>query len=74
MGPGDFKKAIEILAAIRPALDREKINDLNKKFGVAVACFAHGLDQLFQSGQKSIVPDAQERPTRNVTHTGRLDY
>ena len=73
MTPNDLQESIKIPGWFGPAFDGEKIDDLNEKFGPAFAGFAHGLDQLFQSGKKSIVADAQKGPTRNITHSRGFD-
>src|SRR6266571_2896694 len=69
----DLQKLMKIFLGIGTPFDRKKIYDLNEKFGVATASFAHGLNQLFQSRQKSIVADAQQRPAGNVAHAGSFD-
>src|SRR5207244_3104063 len=42
-------------------------------FRLASARFTYCLDQLFQSGQKSIMPDSEQGPARNIAHTGGFD-
>src|SRR5712692_9350374 len=70
MTVGDFKKAPEVFRRIRSTFHRKKIDDLNKEFGMTFACFSNRLDQLFQSGQKSIVADSQEWSAGNIANAG----
>ena len=69
----DLQEPFEDISLVGPALDREEINDLNEKFCVALACFANRLNQLLQSGQESIVTDAQQRAAGDVANAGRFD-
>src|SRR2546423_4030606 len=68
-----FQETLKVLRWIRTASDCKKVDDLDKKFCLSVARFAHSFHQLFQSGQKSIVPDAHQRSAWNVPNTRGLD-
>src|ERR1051326_7005732 len=65
----DYEKPIEILLWIGTTLYGQEIDNLNEELCVAITRFADRLNQLLQSGQKAIVPDAQQWPARNVSHT-----
>src|SRR2546421_12915250 len=67
---GSLEEPLKIFCSIRTALDRQKIDDLNKELRLTVAGFAHGVGQLFQSREKSIVTDAQQGPARNIANAG----
>src|SRR6266404_959978 len=68
-----FKKSSKELIGFRSAFHCEKVDDLDEKFRLASARFASRLDQLFQSGQKSIMPDSEQGPARNIANTGGFD-
>src|SRR5437016_5671102 len=71
---GNLEEPLKIFCSIRTALDREKIDDLNEEPGLTIAGFAHGVGQLFQSREKSIVTDAQQGPARNVANAGGFNH
>ena len=66
----DLQEPLKIFRLVRTTLDGQEIDDLNEELRPSVAGFAHGVDQLFQSREKSIVTDAQQRPARNVANAG----
>src|SRR5262245_20792602 len=70
----DREKAIEVFLRIGTTLNREKINDLNEEIRLTITRLSDGLNQLFQSRQKSIITDAQQWPARNVAHAGRFHH
>src|SRR6266446_1770905 len=71
---GDFKKSLEKLCRIRPPLNGEKIQDLNKKTRSATTGFAHRLDKLAKPGKESIVTNTEQRSAGDVAHTGRFNH
>src|SRR5205807_10412648 len=71
---GNLKESLEIFFWIRATLHSKKIDDLDEELRLTVAGFANGLDKLFQSRQKSIVTDAQQRPAGNVANPGRFNH
>src|SRR5437870_2835398 len=71
---GNFQKSLKVFCRVRPTFDCQKIDNLNEELRPTFAGFAHYVDELFQSRQKSIVTDAQQRPARNVANAGCFDY
>src|SRR6185437_11039198 len=67
------QKSLKVFLLLRTSLHGEKVDDLNKQSRVAATRLTNSLDQLAQTGDESIVPDAQQRTTRNITHARRLD-
>src|SRR5205085_6606774 len=67
------KEAREELRLFGPAFDCEEVYDLYEQARVPCACAPDGLDQFAETRQKTIMPDAQQRPTRNVAHARRFD-
>ena len=57
----------------RRRIDR-KVDDLDEQPRRAVARLAHDAHEVAQSGQKAIVPDAQQRAAGYVADTRRLDH
>src|SRR5258706_16302885 len=69
----DLEKSLKIFRPVGPALDCQKIDNLNEEFGLAVARGADCINQLPESGQKSIVTDSQERAAGNIANAGSFD-
>src|SRR6185503_4222689 len=70
----DLKKSLEVLPTFRSSLHRQKIDDLNEQQRLSATRLTHHLHQLLQSWYEPIIPDPQQRPTRNITYTRRLDH
>jgi hypothetical protein len=68
--PGDLQETRKVFFFLRTAPDRKKVNDLNEEFGLALAGFSYGFNQLSESRQKAIVANAHERAAGNVADTG----
>src|SRR5262245_26193563 len=69
-----FQKAIEELIWIGTALNCEEIYDLNEKPRLTATGFANCVHQLFQTGNKTIMPNSEQRATGNIPNAGRLDH
>src|SRR6185369_5018654 len=69
-----FKKSREILVFWGAPLDRQKVDDLNKQPGVPAALAFDGFNQIPKTGNEPVVPDSQQRPARDVAHTGSFYY
>src|SRR5215831_2757705 len=67
------QKSLKILFSVGTPSYGQKIDDLNDEFGFALARCAHCFDQLLQSGNESIVPDAQEWAARDIANPGGFD-
>ena len=70
----DLQEPLKVFRLVGTTLDRQKIDELNEEPRLTVAGFAHDINELFQSRQKSIVTDAQQRPTRNVANAGSFNH
>src|SRR5581483_2228645 len=68
-----LQKSLKKFCRIRTTLDRQKINDLNEEFSVAAARLTDCFDQFLQSGNKSMVADAEQRPAGNIPYAGGFD-
>src|ERR1051326_2011347 len=68
-----FQEALKIFRTLRTTLHRKKIDDLNEQHRLPLATLTHTRDGLRQSGDKSIVADSKQRPTRNITHACCFD-
>ena len=71
---GNVEEALKIFPPVGTTLDRQEIDDLNEELRLTVTGFAHRVDELFQSREKSIMTDAQQRPAGNVANAGRFNY
>src|SRR5438270_13882645 len=71
---GNVEEALKIFPPVGTTLDRQEIDDLNEELRLTVTSFAHRVDELLQSREKSIMTDAQQRPARNVANAGRFEY
>src|ERR1043166_5014245 len=69
----DLQETLKELCLLRPSLHRQKIYDLNKQQRLAATRLLHCLDQLAQTGNESIVADAQQWTTRDVAHARSFD-
>src|SRR5437588_6549996 len=74
MMTSDLKKPLEKLCPVRPPLNGEKVQDLNKETRMPATGFAHSLDKLAESGKESIMTNAQQRTAGNVAHTGGFNH
>src|SRR6185369_532496 len=70
----DLEEPLKIFLWIGTALDGEKIDDLNEELRLTVARFADGFDESLQSRKESIMTDAQQRATGNISYAGRFNY
>src|SRR5690242_300571 len=70
----DLQEALKVLRLLRTPLHCEKIDDLDKQQRLAAARFFHRLDQLAQTGNESIIADAEQWTTRNVAYARRFDH
>ncbi len=62
--------APEIVLRGRPPADGEEVDDLDEEAGVPSALAAHRLHEVAQAREEPVVPDAQERPARDVADPG----
>src|SRR5258707_7094035 len=70
----DLQEPLKIFRLVRTTLDGQEIDELNEELRLTVAGLADRIDQLFQSRQKSIVTDAQQRAARNVANAGSFNH
>src|SRR6185503_21039293 len=74
MSIADLKKSLKVLRSFRPSLHRQKIDDLNEQQRLAATCLLHDVHELPQTRNETIVANTQQRSTRNVAHSSRLDH
>ena len=60
--------------AVRTAADGKKIDDLNEQASLAAALRGNPVDELFQPGDESIVPDAQKGSGGYIADPGCLHH
>src|SRR5260370_1933729 len=67
------EKGLERLRSLRWSFYRQKVDDLNEQLCLTLARLADCFDELLQSGNKAVIPDAQQRAAGNVADSRRLD-
>src|SRR5574341_2340065 len=70
----DCEEPIEIFHRVRSSFDGKEVDDLNEELRLTFARLTHSFNQSPQARQKPIMPNAQQRPARNVAHAGMYDY
>src|SRR5262249_47563311 len=69
----DHEKTAEELVLLRTALDRQKVNDLDKEPRVAPAITPDDLDQRLKARNESLVSDAKQGSAWDIANPGGFD-
>ena len=72
LGP-QVQESLEITGWLGTTPNAEKIDQLDEEARSSPARFLHDATQLAKPGNETVVTDTQERPTRDVAHSSRLD-
>jgi hypothetical protein len=74
VGIGDLQKARKKDIPLRPAADRQEVNQLDEQLRCPTAFLAHTIHQCLEATDIAVVANAQQRARRHVAHTGCLDH
>ena len=70
----ELEEAHEELVPGRTPAYGQEVDELNEKACISPGALPHALDHAPQSGNKAIVPDAQERAGGNISDAGSFDH
>src|SRR3954447_6665672 len=69
----NLKEFLKVLRGLGPPSYREKIDDLNKKARLPLACSPDGFDQFLQARKISIMTYSQQWTAGNIANAGGFD-
>ena len=70
---GHHEEPVKVLLRVWPSTDTQEVDKLNQQAGMASARLANRVNKTLQTWHITVVGDTQQRATRYISNTSRLD-
>ncbi len=70
---GHHEEPVKVLLRVWPSTDTQEVDKLNQQAGMASARLANRVNKTLQTWHITVVGDTQQRATRYISNTCRLD-